>query len=240
MEYFENFSRKFGSSLEVAVELQKLAERFPITPRQLAQDEFPEIESQERFGGPKLETAYLEDSEGKRLLFYGDGHGLIFPFLNEAVKRGVVQLPLRQVLNLDYHADIATYTEHTVCHTASWQRYGVDKGFWSSSGSYNWQPKHSTAVPRRDFNPEQFIKSIGADQSAVLEPDLLSIDIDFFNNLDPKSPEFSEYLNILKDIIRKSKCIFVFSSSGFTDGKVKPETLRNVVEEIQNTFLKKD
>ncbi len=239
MEYSENFGQEFEPRQELAVELQKLADRFPITPRQLSQGELPKIEPQERVG-PKLETAYLEDPEQKRLLFYGDGHGLIFPFLNEAVKRGLVQLPLRQVLNLDYHADIATYTEHTVSHTASWQRYGVDRGFWDRSGSYSWQPKHSTATPRRDFTPEQFIQSVGTEQSANLEPDLLSIDIDFFNKLDPNDPKFSEYLEVLKNIIRKSKCVFVFSSSGWTGGKISPDILRTIVENIQNTFLKED
>jgi len=239
MKYSENFGHEFEQRPGLAVELQKIAERFPVTPRQLTSDQLPVIRPHDRVG-PELETAYLDDVEQKRLLFYGDGHGLLFPFLNKAVKKGIVQLPLRQVLNLDFHADIATYTQHFVSHTASWQRYGVDKGFWGNSSSYNWQPEHSTAKPRRDFTPEQFRQSVSAEQAADLALDLLSIDIDFFNDLDPKNPKFSEYLETLKQIISKSKCVFVFSSSGWTGGKVTPETLRQIIENIQNTFLKKD
>ncbi len=239
MKYSENFGQEFEPRPELAVELQRLAERFPITPRQLTQYELPEIEPGERMG-PKLETAYLEKPEQKRLLFYGDGHGLIFPFLNEAVKKKLVSLPLRQVLNLDYHADISTYTEHVVSHTASWQRYGVDRGFWDRTRSYNWQPDHSTATPRCDFSPEQFIQSVDTEQVNGLEPDLLSIDIDFFCDLNQSNPKFSEYLDALKEIISRSKCVFVFSSSGWTGGRVSPETLKSIVENVQKTFLKED
>ena len=86
MEYSENFSLESETSPKLAVELQKLAERFPIQAKQLTPEETPKIEPQEGVG-PKLETAYLETIESKRLLFYGDKHGLLFPFLNEAVKK---------------------------------------------------------------------------------------------------------------------------------------------------------
>lgn len=242
MKYSENFGHEFEQRPELAAELQKIAERFPITPRQLTPEQLPKIKRYKRDGSElsKLEDAYLEDVKQKRLLFYGDTHGLLFPFLNEAVKKGVVQLPLRQVLNLDFHADIATYAHHTTIHAASWQRYGVDRGFWNSSDSYNWQPEHSPFKPLEQFTPKQFIRSINADEASALQPDLLSVDLDFFNNLNPNDPKFSKYLETLKQLISKSKCIFVFSSSGFTKDKITPETLRQVIENIQNTFLQRD
>ncbi|PJB10853.1 MAG: hypothetical protein CO120_02705 [Gammaproteobacteria bacterium CG_4_9_14_3_um_filter_38_9] len=141
---------------------------------------------------------------------YGNTHGLIFPFLQRAVETGVVHLPINTVINVDEHADIATYTDLFICHTASWQRYAVDNGFWQIGNSYNWQPTRSTATPRKDFSPESYIKSIEANETDKLSPDVLSIDLDFFNNILPNTSEFNEYIERLKGLVRRSKCILNF------------------------------
>ena len=218
--------------------LKEVADKFPIVPKELTPNHYPQIKHI-RAGDKQscaLETAKLIH-RGK-ILMYGNQHGLIFPFLQHAVERGIVEMPISQVLNIDEHADIAPYTKHFTCHTASWQRYGIDYGFWKTGNSYNWQPERSTATPREDFSPDSYIRSIEADEIDGLSPDVVSIDLDFFNNISPDTDEYQEYIEKIRGLVKRSKCVFVFSSSGWTRFEtLSPNTMQRIVKEIQDAFI---
>lgn len=217
--------------------LREVAEKYSIDPKELQRDQYPIIEVEGR-KSCLLETAEYIDRKNERALMYGNAHGLIFPFLQRAVEEGIVQLPLKAVFNVDYHADIVLYTDLYIDHTASWQKYGVEKGFWSVKNSYNWQPEKTTAPPTQDRFPDKYIQSVDTNEASHLSPEVLSIDLDFFNNMTPDTDMFDTYISILKKIIKKSKCVFVFSSSGYTKFEsLSPETMRQIIQEIQIAFI---
>lgn len=232
MRNSENFEQSIEPEKALAADLKLIAEKLPFHARELKKDQLPKVQQENKYNGPELETAYFVSKDGKKLLYYGNAHGSIFPFLEDAVTKGIIgTLPLRQVLNVDFHADVATYSEHTTCHTASWQKFGVEKGFWSESNSYNWQPEHSTAT-----RPKMYTTAIETDRVLELSPQLLSIDLDFFNDLSLEDPKFSKYLDILKVLVKRADCVSVFSSSGWTLEKLTQKVVEKIIQEIQNTF----
>ncbi len=217
--------------------LREVAQNMPIEPRELLPNEYPKIKVGK--GRCELETAELIDKKHKRAIMYGDTHGLIFPFLYRAVNAGIIQLPIHTIVNVDEHADIAPYTNSFVCHSASWQRYGVDNHLWQRQQSYNWQPERSTATPNMAYSPALYIKSVGVHDVDALSPEVLSIDMDFFNNIKPGTDKFNLYIEKLKGLVKRAKCVCVFSSSAWTDLERLPrETMQKVVQEIQDTFTR--
>lgn len=226
---------EYGDSLNRL--LQEVAERVPYSFRELEPGQYPTFKTFARIG-PELENAWaFRDLNGvKSAISYGDTHGLMFRCLHEAVQRKIVSLPLRQVLNVDYHADIAPYTSHFVMHTANWQRYGVDKGFWSADTSYNWRPEHSDAEPVQTFSPDRYIRSVTTGEVKNLEPQVLSIDLDFFMGMKRDQKAFQEYLEILKKLECRASLVSVFSSSGWTAGQFEPEDFKFLVSSIHDQF----
>ncbi len=188
-------------------------------------------------GCPKLEIAECLDPHKKRILLYGDAHCLIFPFLQRAVEKGILQLPLGPILNVDYHADINTYSASMASHTDSWQRRGVDEGFWRSDCSYNWQPEDSRAQPMRHLDPDRYIRSVSKQQAKELMPEVLSIDLDFLMEMKENCQTLEEHISAVRSLAQRAKCVFVFSSSAWTDGALIEETFRKVIYEIQSGFL---
>lgn len=218
--------------------LREVVEAYPkdITFREIQQGTYPQIETEDR-SSCGLETAELIDNTKNRALIYGDAHGLIFPFIQRAVEKGMLKVPVGTVVNIDEHADIDSYNDTTLSHTASWQRYGVEQGFWSGINSHNWQPDHSDAT-----RPTQYSMWLrDSDNMENLNPDILSIDLDFFNNVHQDSDKFNEYIEKLKGLVSRAKCVFVFSSSGWTKFEtLSPETMQKIVQEIQDTFTQEE
>ena len=207
--------------------------------RLLQSGEYPNVTES---AGSVLESAYYISNKGdnKRGIFYGNSHAMIYPFLDKAVKEGIVELPLNDgILNIDYDADIAEYTQHTIFHEASWQRLGVDNGFWDANKSFNWRPEHSDAIPVRTFNPNRYITSIDTELAKQLAPKVLSIDLDFFNDLQQNTPAFNNYLSIVKGMVRNVKVVMVFSSRAWVQGKQSHEQVKRLVEEVTSAFNEK-
>lgn len=224
--------------------LQKCSDQFidingkSISLRELKPGESPKVDIKHGVYA-SLENAFLikEHTDGnKECLYFGDAHGAIFSHLNHAVKLGILSLPLNQggILNVDFHSDIAQYGEYTQVHTASWQRFGVEQGFWSANDSFNWQPEESDAVLTHVNDTCNLITPIKTPDVSKLKPQVISVDLDFFNDLDLQDPRFSNYFKILCELIKKSKIVMIFSSSGWVAKHQKPEQIKFIIEEIIN------
>lgn len=183
-----------------------------------------------------LETSELV-REG-RILMYGNSHGLIFSFLKRAIDKGIIELPIKSILNVDYHADVATYNESDENHYASWQRYGVDKGLWSKDDSYSWQPD-SSELPHSCDDPTPFIRSVNMNEAENLSPDVLSIDLDFFDFAEPENPEFSKFISVLNKLVKCAKCVFIFSSSE-SARTLSPKKIYGIIEPLQASFSERE
>jgi hypothetical protein len=157
-----------------------------------------------------------------RAIYFGNEHGLLIPFLADAVSRELIQVPVR-VTNFDYHADIDTYNSETLDHTASWQRLGCNLGLWRPESCLNVRPSSSSATPRPDLYPIGVISDIVADDLIGFKPsELVSVDLDYFNDTIP-SKENTEQI---RRSLNQAQVAMIFSSSGWTAGYQSSENLR--------------
>lgn len=206
-----------------------------INPRTLNAGELPSITRATRTSGPRLEQALVEN--GDKTLFYDNGHGSIIRYLVDIEKQGKLQLPIK-ILNLDFHADIAPYTDEFVEHTASWQRFGVDHDMWDRDHCYQWQPPHSNCPPMKEFTPEKFITPKSTEDLGNVDFDVLSVDLDFMQSLD--TPEIKQYLLLLRTLVKRANHVFVCSSSSWTIGKIDDVTIEQAVATIQSAFKEEE
>ncbi|MCB0333015.1 MAG: hypothetical protein KDD55_05915 [Bdellovibrionales bacterium] len=183
-------------------------------------------------GIAQLDTGYKTSKSGEKILYLGNAHGLLIPFLSHAIMAGRIEAPL-SIVNADYHADIAEYTPQTSSHTASWQRLGVNLGLWRASDSLNWRPTHSTATPLQSFAPDRYITEVTSDHVLARgQFDVVSLDLDFFMK---SPPDLERDLAIILKIIEVSPVTMMFSSSGWTDA-ADSELITRVARTVWDKF----
>jgi hypothetical protein len=220
------------------VRLSEVAKKQEYKPKRLRKDEMPKVlvRSDDAI---EVEEALLIDKG--RGIFFGDSHGLIFPMLEQARQSDILDLPADSICNADYHADIAEYNSNTYSHTTSWERYGVDQGFWSRDNAYNFRPSNSTAVPYHSIHA--YTNEIDINKAQTLTPQILSIDLDFFKKMKIGTKDYQQYLETLKSMAKKARIVMIFSSAEWNFDFVKFQLyqskiqIENIVTEIYNAFL---
>ncbi len=232
---YENYGIPYRRSLSV------IAEMYPFgaenSPRELILGELPKVFHLES-GRNKIETSFYfneRSDNSKRGICYGNDHGLIFPFLAMAVRRGVCNIPVESIVNFDYHADIAPYDENAIAFTANWQRLGVDQQFWTAGNSFNIQPDDSEAPANKNWFPQNYIKSVKAEDVTRLRPTVLSIDLDFYRGMSIEKTIF--YTDILAGLAKKAALVCIFASPEWWNAKdMDGELFLNTIASIHNSF----
>jgi hypothetical protein len=224
-----------STQIQISNNLEKLCSGATFSPNILLEGNLPNI-IRPRFSGIFLEASVYNGE--RQDVYFADSHAMIFQMLGLSVKSGRVDLPINCIINFDYHSDIAQYNEDlTTLHENSWQRAGVDKGLWKKQQSYNVRPVNSSAKPLNEFNPDKYILDVSLDKVKDLHSDVLSIDLDYFNNMEMESEEYKETLRVICTLAQYSKVIAFFSSSAWT--RTLDSLRRNMIEkDLVNDVIK--
>ncbi len=220
-------------------ELSEVASKVEWCPRNLSLGDMPQF-IQSSTGWVELEETKLV--KNGRAFYSGDSHGLIFPMLDLSRKEGLIVLPVDGgIVNVDYHVDVAEYTSQTSNHSATWERFGVVKGFWSRKNAYNFRPHNSGFSHLVPIIPN-FSNPIDVHKARSIVPEVLSVDLDFFNDLKVGNSDYQEYLDVVKNMAKAASLVMVFSSSAFINDPIKhvPRQpigqLKQIVEELITVF----
>lgn len=227
-QFLSNADRE-GQSLSTV--LSEAATGMDYAPRELKRGERPRV-FERPDGKVEIEAAFLvKDNRG---FFSGDDHGLIFPMLEKARQLKILALPIGKILNTDYHADIGGYSYDTQPHTASWERFGVDKGLWNRNDAFNFQPANSTE--RLYPGLPDYSNEIDMNTAESISPDVSSNDLDFFNRMKMGTKEYDKNLGVLKTIARGASVVMIFSSAdwNFDYEKKQPYQSKEQIQQISN------
>lgn len=167
-----------------------------------------------------------------KMVGFGDSHGLIFPMIHFAVKRKILSLPLqRAIVNFDNHTD--TNPNIGDRYSGSWQRVGVNQQLWKPKNSYNVKPSTSTTGQN---SGEGYVQETKLEQVTNLFPAILSIDLDYFGDLDPNGTEFSNSIATILQLTKHAKVIGIFSSGewNLSPDRLWPKLSSNTIIQICN------
>lgn len=156
--------------------------------------------------------------ENTRHFFLGNEHDNIHSFFKVVDSLNPPVKPMT-IVNFDEHIDDSPYTKDAIVNgsglNAAWQRHAVDTERTDRRHSYNVMPDRSV-FPDSEYTQEMSMEQFEAQLAQLTKIDVLSVDLDFFNSLEPGSKRWTRAVNILKACAKKSSAVMLFTSPVFS------------------------